>query len=67
VTSSYYRGATGIVLTFDITSKESFDDLQEWLAEVPSSGTPRLALRACLCWEGIEQCVAYVLTRVLRP
>lgn len=34
VTSSYYRGANGVLLTFDITSKESFDDLQEWLAEV---------------------------------
>ncbi|ELR23002.1 Ras subfamily protein [Acanthamoeba castellanii str. Neff] len=30
VTSSYYRGANGVLLTFDITSKESFDDLQEW-------------------------------------
>jgi small GTP-binding protein len=34
VTSSYYRGAHGIMLTFDLTSKESFEDLQEWLAEV---------------------------------
>jgi len=34
VTSSYYRGAHGIMLAFDLTSKESFEDLQEWLAEV---------------------------------
>lgn len=34
ITSSYYRGAHGIMLVFDITNPESFDNLNQWLKEV---------------------------------
>jgi Ras-related protein Rab-1A len=34
VTAAYYRGADGIVLTYDCTSMESFDHVEEWLSEV---------------------------------
>ena len=34
ITSAYYRGADGVVMVYDITHRESFDHVSEWLAEV---------------------------------
>ncbi|PHJ20716.1 rab1 protein [Cystoisospora suis] len=34
ITSAYYRGADGIVLVYDVTDRESFSHVDEWLAEV---------------------------------
>eukprot|EP00344_Euplotes_crassus_P000196 CAMPEP_0197008252 /NCGR_PEP_ID=MMETSP1380-20130617/44491_1 /TAXON_ID=5936 /ORGANISM="Euplotes crassus, Strain CT5" /LENGTH=166 /DNA_ID=CAMNT_0042428757 /DNA_START=158 /DNA_END=655 /DNA_ORIENTATION=+ len=34
ITNAYYRGADGIVIVFDLTSKESFMNLYDWLDEV---------------------------------
>ncbi|AFZ81264.1 Ras related Rab1a small GTP-binding protein [Theileria equi strain WA] len=34
ITSTYYRGADGIVLAYDLTDKSSFDHISDWLAEV---------------------------------
>ena len=30
----YYRGADGVIMVYDITHRESFDHVAEWLAEV---------------------------------
>ena len=34
LTSSYYRGAQGVVLVYDVTDTLSFRDLPDWLAEL---------------------------------
>lgn len=34
ITSAYYRGADGIIMTYDVTAKESFEHVQDWLSEV---------------------------------
>lgn len=34
LTSSYYRGTNGIVLVFDVTDKNSFDNLDMWIQEI---------------------------------
>ncbi|CAF1152925.1 unnamed protein product [Rotaria sordida] len=34
VTHTYYRGAHGIIIVFDVTSAESFDYLHRWLNEI---------------------------------
>lgn len=34
MTSSYYKGAHGIIMAYDVTNKESFDHLNTWLKEV---------------------------------
>lgn len=34
ITSTYYKGAHGIMLVFDVTDRESFDSLKFWLQEV---------------------------------
>jgi len=38
IISSYYRGAHGILLTFDVTDKESFKNLSNWLIEIEKNG-----------------------------
>mmetsp|Transcript_27050 Transcript_27050/g.55357 ORF Transcript_27050/g.55357 Transcript_27050/m.55357 type:complete len:212 (+) Transcript_27050:293-928(+) len=34
LTSSYYRGAQGIILVYDVTRKDTFDALDQWLREM---------------------------------
>jgi len=34
LTSSYYRGAHGIILVYDVTRPETFQHLAQWLAEI---------------------------------
>ena len=36
LTSSYYRGAHAVLLTYDVTRRDTFDNLNEWLKEVSS-------------------------------
>ena len=38
ITSSYYKGAHGIILVYDITDRQSFKDIENWLAEVDKFG-----------------------------
>lgn len=33
ITSSYYRGAHGVILVYDITDRQSFNDLENWQTE----------------------------------
>ena len=37
VSKSYYRGAIGIIIVYDITSKESFLHIKSWISEVKLS------------------------------
>ncbi|RZF47397.1 hypothetical protein LSTR_LSTR009136 [Laodelphax striatellus] len=34
ITSSYYRGAHGIIVVYDCTDQESFNNLKQWLEEI---------------------------------
>ena len=34
ITSTYYKGAHGIILAYDVTDRESFNNVNNWLAEV---------------------------------
>jgi small GTP-binding protein len=38
VTSSYYRGAMGIMIIYDVTNGKSFDSVRKWLRNIDDNG-----------------------------
>ena len=44
ITRSYYRGAAGALLVYDITRRESFQHLGRWLEEAKSHAHPNMVI-----------------------
>ncbi|CAI8039448.1 Ras-related protein Rab-10 [Geodia barretti] len=54
ITTSYYRGAMGIILVYDITNQKSFDNIQKWLNNIEmhaSADVERLLIGNKCDWE----------------
>ena len=34
ITASYYRGGNGVLVVYDITDRDSFENLNSWLIEI---------------------------------
>ncbi|OAA56985.1 40S ribosomal protein s3ae [Niveomyces insectorum RCEF 264] len=43
LSTSYYRGAHGIVFVYDLTNRTTFDQMEDWYAEAEVNTTPGLA------------------------
>ena len=44
ITRAYYRSAAGALLVYDITRKDSFNHVTEWLNEARTHGNPAMAV-----------------------
>jgi len=44
VTRSYYRGAAGALLVYDITSRDSFNALTDWLTDARTLASPNIVI-----------------------
>lgn len=40
----YYRGAAAAIIVYDITSRESFDTLKNWVKELQQMGPSEIVL-----------------------
>eukprot|EP00352_Strombidinopsis_acuminata_P009120 CAMPEP_0176360718 /NCGR_PEP_ID=MMETSP0126-20121128/17266_1 /TAXON_ID=141414 ORGANISM="Strombidinopsis acuminatum, Strain SPMC142" /NCGR_SAMPLE_ID=MMETSP0126 /ASSEMBLY_ACC=CAM_ASM_000229 /LENGTH=205 /DNA_ID=CAMNT_0017716031 /DNA_START=138 /DNA_END=755 /DNA_ORIENTATION=+ len=43
ITASYYKGAHGIIVTYDITDRESFNAVQTWMNEVEKNASDNIS------------------------
>lgn len=44
VTRSYYRGAAGALLVYDITNRDSFNALEAWLSDARTLASPNIII-----------------------
>ena len=44
ITSAYYRGAMGILLTYDVTDRRSFENVRNWMANVKEHASERVVV-----------------------
>jgi len=47
VTRSYYRGASGALLVYDIANRESYNAVTNWLADARSLASPNIIIILC--------------------
>lgn len=43
ITRSYYRGSIGVILVYDITNRESFNNIGKWLDETRSYANDKIS------------------------
>jgi len=72
ITRSYYRGAAGCLLVYDVTSRKSFINAQSWLAEVREYADPHVSCilvgnKVDLCEDPIPSAVDAALTSSSPP
>ena len=34
ITTTYFRGAQGIILVYDVTDKRTFNSIREWMSQI---------------------------------
>eukprot|EP00357_Protocruzia_adherens_P019769 CAMPEP_0115006326 /NCGR_PEP_ID=MMETSP0216-20121206/20431_1 /TAXON_ID=223996 /ORGANISM="Protocruzia adherens, Strain Boccale" /LENGTH=215 /DNA_ID=CAMNT_0002372883 /DNA_START=137 /DNA_END=784 /DNA_ORIENTATION=+ len=44
ITRSYYRGAAGALLVYDVTRRDTFNHLARWLEEARQNGNPNMTI-----------------------
>lgn len=62
LTSAYYRGAQGIILVYDVTRKETFENVKQWIQEVDIYSTHEHAVKMLVA-NKIDQDSSRVVTK----
>jgi Ras-related protein Rab-2A len=44
ITRSYYRGSIGVILVYDITNRDSFNNISKWLDETKSYANDKITV-----------------------
>ena len=44
ITTTYYKGAKGALIVYDITRKETFDSVDRWISELVNSGDKNMTM-----------------------
>lgn len=44
ITRSYYRGAAGVLLVFDLTNRDSFKNTERWLQETKNNASDEMVV-----------------------
>ena len=44
ITNAYYKGSKGALLVYDITKKDSFDNIDRWITELKNNGDPEVTI-----------------------
>lgn len=42
LTASYYRGAQGIIIVYDVCDRESFESVHNWMKEIEKYAAPNV-------------------------
>jgi Ras-related protein Rab-11A len=50
ITSAYYRGAVGALLVYDITKKQTFENIQRWLRELRDHADSNIVIMMVGTW-----------------
>jgi Ras-related protein Rab-11A len=50
ITSAYYRGAVGALLIYDITKKQTFENIQRWLRELRDHADSNIVIMMVGTW-----------------
>jgi Ras-related protein Rab-8A len=43
ITQTYYKGAMGIILVYDCTDQQTFNNIQNWLKQIDQHANPNVA------------------------
>ena len=44
ITKNYYKGANGIILIYDITSLQSYDNVKSWISQIREEASPNVVI-----------------------
>lgn len=44
ITNAYYRGANGVIIVFDLTRKETFENVKNWFTEVKNTNNTNVQI-----------------------
>ena len=44
ITKNYYKGANGIILIYDVTSSETYENVENWISQIKEEASPNVVI-----------------------